>query len=315
MTLPQIALALLSGLLSATLVAAAFGLLPHRRPVEEGPAAEDPPPPAATPETDGEGDDTVALYKRILTDTFARLPIGLAVFDEDGRLATFNPALGDLTGLPPGFLIARPGLRDVLDSLRERRVLPEPRNWAAWREGMARLEEGARDGTLLQNWDLPDGRTWRVSGRPHPGGAMVLLIEDVSESVSSIRRLRAELELGQAVVDGLEEAIAVFSPQGVLTLSNAAYAATWDVDPARTLGHITLGEARRDWLDRMAPGALRDELSEALRSAGRARHAWLGRVRLVDGAILSIRCRPLTGGGLLVGFEPVAAEAAAEPVV
>ncbi|MGR3540064.1 MAG: PAS-domain containing protein [Hasllibacter sp.] len=294
MTLPEIVLVLAAAIGSACGAIALSGRQQEPRPA-----------PPAPPDAGGAEDDAARQdFRRTLTETFARLPVGLAIFDGSGRLSTFNPALGDLTGLPPGFLAARPHLRDLLDRLREMRVLPEPRNWSAWRDGVSRLEEGAREGRLLQNWDLPDGRSWRVSGRPHPGGSIVYLFEDVTDSVASIRRLRAELELGQAVVDSLSEGVAIFSPQGVLTLANAAYAQIWGVDPNRTLGHIGLAEARTGWRAEGDGGGGWDQLDEALRPVGAARRPWRGRVRLRDGRAIGVRTVPLGGGGLMMRFAP-----------
>ncbi|WP_158259404.1 PAS-domain containing protein [Hasllibacter halocynthiae] len=247
---------------------------------------------------------------RALTETFAHLPVGLGVFDADGRLTTFNPAFADLTGIEPGVLIARPRLSDLLDRLREARVLPEPRNWSAWRDGIARLEAGARDGTLLQSWDLPDGRSWRVSGRPHPGGAAALLIEDVSDSVDTIRLLRAELELGQAVADSLDEAVAVFSAQGVLVLSNAAYARLWGTDPRQTLGDACLSQARLTWRARGGDEEAWRALDAAL--APGARRGWQGAVPRAEGSDLRVRTVALPRGGVLVGFRPSGEEDGAE---
>jgi hypothetical protein len=164
-------------------------------------------------------------FTQTLTKTFAHLTIGLAIFDQKRRLILFNPALTDMTGLEPEILAARPTLVGFLDRLRERRIIPEPKDYASWRRKMAELEAAAVDGSYGETWSLPTGQTFRVTGRPHPDGAVIFLFEDISAEISLTRRFRAELEMGQAVIDSLEEAMAIFTASGTLAMTNAP---TWN---------------------------------------------------------------------------------------
>lgn len=67
-------------------------------------------------------------FVQTMTKTFAQLPIGLAIFDRNRQLALFNPALIDLTTLPPDFLSCRPSLSSFFDRLRDQHMMPEPKN-------------------------------------------------------------------------------------------------------------------------------------------------------------------------------------------
>ena len=74
--------------------------------------------------------DTVrGAFIQTLTKTFADLATGLAVFDRHRQLVLFNPAMIDLTGLTAEFLSARPNLMEFFDRLRDKQVLPEPKNY------------------------------------------------------------------------------------------------------------------------------------------------------------------------------------------
>lgn len=240
-------------------------------------------------------------FVQTLTKTFAHLPIGLAVFDRQRQLALFNPALTDLTGLGAEFLSARPTLYAFLDRLREAHVLPEPKDYKSWRQQMAELEKAASSGQYEETWTLPTGQTYRVTGRPHPDGAVAFLIEDITAEISLTRRFRADLELGQAVADSLSEAIAVFSPAGLLVMSNAPYARLWGADPGATLGEVTIIDSIRLWQGQSLPtpiwGDARDFVSEL---GGRAE--WTGTAHLRDGRRLACRFTPLSGGATLAGF-------------
>jgi PAS domain-containing protein len=207
-------------------------------------------------------EETLRNFVQTLTKTFAHLPIGLAIFDRSRQLALFNPALTDLTALDPQWLTSRPALNAFLDRLRENRHIPEPKNYKNWRDRIAALEQAAIDGSYEENWPLPDGRTYRVIGRPHPEGALAFLFEDITPALTLQRQFRAELELSQSVLDILPDAIAVFSRGQELMVSNAAFAALWGMDPGAMLARLDLADAIEMWSAQCLPSATRDGLRE-----------------------------------------------------
>ncbi|NGM44545.1 PAS domain-containing protein [Rhodobacter sp. SGA-6-6] len=244
---------------------------------------------------------TLRDFMQTLTKTFAQLPIGLAIFDGNRVLQLFNPALLDLTGLPPEFLIGRPSLSAVLDAMRERAMIPEPKDYRSWRRQMSAVEEAAAQGLFEETWSLPSGQTWRVTGRPHPNGALAFLFEDISTEMMRTRRYRADLELGQAVIDAMEDAVAVFSQDGTLVMTNRAHAALWGPVEAPPFGASGKAVAIDGWRGRAAPTLLWNDLSEYIGALG-TREPWDGELRLLDGRALVCRVSPLPHGATLVAF-------------
>jgi PAS domain-containing protein len=240
-------------------------------------------------------------FMQTLTKTFADLPIGLAIFDRSRSLQMFNPALADLTTMPPEFLISRPSLNAFLDAMRAKSMIPEPKDYRSWRKQLARLEEEASMGLFEETWSLPGGQTYRVVGRPHPNGALAFMFEDISNEMSRTRRYRADLELGQSVIDAVEEAVAVFSQGGQLVMSNHAYAQLWQHGPQVMLSEASIGTLCGWWRDHAAPTLLWDDAADYVTSSG-DRTPWDGDVRLLDGRLVSCRFRPLTGGATLITF-------------
>jgi PAS domain-containing protein len=240
-------------------------------------------------------------FMQTLTKTFADLPIGLAIFDRSRALQMFNPALADLTTLPPEMLIARPTLNAFLDAMRARSMIPEPRDYRSWRKQLARLEEEASMGIFEETWSLPGGQTYRVIGRPHPNGALAFMFEDISNEMLRTRRYRADVELGQSVIDAVEDAVAVFSQGGQLVMSNHAYAQLWQHDPQVLLSEASISTLSAWWRDHAAPTLLWDDAADYVTSAG-DREPWEGDARLLDGRLVSCRFRPLTGSATLVTF-------------
>ncbi|WP_420023085.1 PAS-domain containing protein [Cereibacter azotoformans] len=240
-------------------------------------------------------------FMQTLAKTFAHLPIGLAIFDQHRKLALFNPALLDLTSLPPDMLALQPSLFSFLEALRDRQMIPEPKDYPSWRRQILELEKAASSGLYTETWSLPSGQTYRVIGRPHPNGALALMFEDISTEMSRTRRYRADLELGQAVVDAMDEAIAVFSQAGELVMTNAAYGALWGHDPVETVGSGSIVQLCEQWRARTAPSPLWSEAERFVADLG-SRRPWSGEVRLDDGRLISCRFSPLTGGATLVLF-------------
>ncbi|OSP54615.1 PAS-domain containing protein [Pseudoruegeria sp. SK021] len=241
-------------------------------------------------------------FVQTLTKTFAHLTIGLAIFDRNRQLALFNPALIDLTGLPAEQLSGRPSLHSFLDALRDRQRIPEPKDYKSWRLHIAQLEAGAENGTYEEVWHLSSGETYRVTGRPHPDGAVAYVFEDISLEVSMTRSFRSEIEISQSVLDNIDTAVAAFSRDGALSLCNQSYTSLWTSDPETSLASASFGQALDLWQSRCRADEAWDDIANSvLNSTGRS--PWAGKVVMQDGTVLLCRVRALTAGGTLVSFD------------
>ncbi len=240
-------------------------------------------------------------FVQTLSKTFAQLSIGLAIFDKRRQLAMFNPALLDMTNLPIQFLSARPTVDAVLDRLRESRMLPEPKNYTSWRDQFTALEQAAKDGSYTEVWNLPDGQTYRVTGRPHPDGAFAFLFEDISAEVSLTRRFRSDIETGQAVLDTLPDAIAVFSSSGTLIMSNRAYSELWGPVSDERIQQYEVQSAIRTWQNRCTPTKMWGELRKFIHLVG-PRKPWSDNALLDDGRQINCEANPIVGGMTMVKF-------------
>lgn len=193
-------------------------------------------------------------FIQTLTKTFANLTTGLAVFDNHRRLALFNPALLDLTGLPAVFLSGQPPLALFFDKLRDSKMLPEPRNYCFWRGQIDDMISSATDGRYQEDWHLLDGLTYRVTGRPHPDGAIAFLFEDISDEVAMTRQIRTQLDIRQAALDTLDKAIAVVGEDRSIVLCNLPCTNLLGIDPDGSFADMSL----TDFL-----GACQSRLSQA----------------------------------------------------
>lgn len=243
-------------------------------------------------------------FRTTMSDTFAQLDTGLALFDAGGGLQMFNPALSDLTGLPVEFLARRPSFGALLDALRDKGMLPEPKDWLAWRRMMVELPMSSGAVTHEETWGLPGGMTYRVTLRPQAKGSFALLIEDISTEMIRSRRYRADMELAQSVIDTLNEGIAVFAGTGQLVLSNAAYAEVWDHDPGTLLGEGSIGRIAAHWREMSAPDPLWGHIEEFVSTTG-GQDAWQAEARLRDGRLIRCSISRIWDGATLAAFRPL----------
>ena len=237
-----------------------------------------------------------------LTRTFASLPIGLALFDAERRLQVFNPALVDLTGLQPLFLAARPSFEQVLYSLREARMLPEPKDFNTWRRDIVDMEKAAQDGDYCEEWTLDGGKTYLVTGRPQPNGAVALFMQDITTEATLTRSFRAEIEITHSVLDQLAPAVIVFGLDGQTLLANAAYAHLWDADPCTNLSDRGLPDALALWAKGCGPTSFWARLAEFV-SIRTETKVISGTAQHNSGAALRLTARRLAGGNTLLVFE------------
>lgn len=236
-----------------------------------------------------------------LTETFAHLPTGLAVFDRNRRLGLFNPAISDILKIDPAWLATRPSLREFLEKLRENRQMPDQPDFMAWRRKLTALERDAEEASYVEDWVLPSGQTLHVTGRPHPQGAIAFLFEDISSSVMLERRYRSEIETQTAILDRLPDAVALFRADGTLAFANTAFDGVWGFSPALDGESPHIGQVVERWASLSEPTPIWSRLHD-FATAQEARSAWYARLLLQDGRILRARFAPLPEGSTLTCF-------------
>ena len=103
------------------------------------------------------------------------------------------------------------------------------------------------------------------------------------------------------MLDTVDEAMAVFSPTGVLTFSNAAYRDMWDVDPDASFADVLIRDSVAIWKERFGASRVWKSIEEFVSEFG-DRKTWNIEVGQVDGANLSCHIVPLASGSTLIQF-------------
>ena len=138
-------------------------------------------------------------------------------------LIHFNTALLDITGLDFKALSLKPDLASSLDTLRTKEFLPEPKDYGDWHDQLARLESTTEKGSYRDVWEPRDGVTYRVTGKPHPDGAIAFLLEDISAETAHAREARAELCLLENALNTVTAPLVIFDGLGAYVRSNSTF--------------------------------------------------------------------------------------------
>lgn len=228
------------------------------------------------------------------------LPLAVAVFGPDTRLDFHNGAFTRLWRLDDHALAGRPRLGQLLDHLREQRLLPEVPDYRAFREEqVAQFRSVARPVANLMH--LPDGRTVRRVAAPHPAGGLIFAYEDLSERLSLERSINELSAVQRETLDNLFEAVAVFGGDGRLKLNNPAFLHLWDLDG------VAVGEGLHvaDFAERMNARITGDEDdARHVFTAARLmkREPGGGRLSRTDGSVIEYATVPLPDGAVLLSF-------------
>ncbi|MDH4385380.1 MAG: PAS-domain containing protein [Caulobacter sp.] len=238
-------------------------------------------------------------------ETLNHIAEAVAIFSQNRKLSFHNAAFAELWALEPAWLADHPTHGEILDRLRQRRRLPETADYAGWKAAeLARYESlGPHPDDL---WSLPDGRTLRVVHQPHPLGGALLLFSDITDELKLKARYNAFIQVQQATLDKLNDAVAVFGADGRLRLHNEAFAGFWNIAPADLDGPVDFEGVVARCLPRLHDQIFWTELKGRIADPDpKSRAPASGEVRTSDRRIVSWQSRPLPDGATLIAFADI----------
>lgn len=229
------------------------------------------------------------------------LATAIAIFGADRRLRFFNTAFADLWSVEPANFRGEISIGEMLEMLRERRVLPEYVDFPAFKQEQERLFTSVieREEELMH---LPDGRTLRRAISPHPFGGLLFVYEDVTDRLVLERSYNTLIEVQQETINNLHEGVAVYGQDGRLRLWNPTLLTMWGLTAefAEAEPHVSeMLEVTRPLFPETEEWAVRKERLVLQVTEGASR---VGRLERVDEVVLDFACVPLPDGGCLVSY-------------
>lgn len=238
-------------------------------------------------------------------ETLNHIAEAVAIFSQTRRLSYYNTSFAELWGLEPAWLSDRPTHGEILDRLRQRRRLPESIDYSGWKAAeLARYEDLGPQADDL--WHLPDGRTLKVVRQPHPLGGMLLIYSDITGELRLKAQYNALIQVQQATLDKLNDAVAVFGSDGRLRLHNEAFETFWNVSAFSLEAAGDFEGVVELCVPRLHDLAFWRELKGRVADPDpQMRAPTSGEVRTSDDRIVVYQSRPLPDGATLIAFADV----------
>ena len=229
------------------------------------------------------------------------LGTAIAIYAADERLIFFNNAFMQLWRLEEGWLQTQPTMGEVLEELRERRLMPEYADFPMFKQDQLKLFTSLLE-PIEDLVHLPNGTTFRSVVAPHALGGLLCTWEDVTDALALERSYNTLIAVQQETLDHLYEGVAVIGGDGRLKLSNPAFGKMWQLpeELLQSEPHISnLVDQMRDLLGKSDDwSAEKDEIIGLLTD----REPQSGRLERTDGSVLDYATVPLPDGAVLLSY-------------
>ena len=237
--------------------------------------------------------------------TLDQLATPIAIFDAERNLQFFNSSFQQLWKLDSDFLESKPSNTDVLGAMREGKLLPTQPDWRKWRDGQLEIYQALE--TRVEWWHLPDGKSLRVVVNPQTLGGATWIFEDVTEQLELKSSYNSLIRVQGETLDHLSEAVAVFSSDGKLRLSNPAL---WKMlhmenDIIEPGTHITVFTDQL--VGKFKTPDIWEDVVGRITGYDDERGSSLGRLYLDDGKIIEFSLVPLPDGRTMLTLVDVTA--------
>jgi PAS domain-containing protein len=233
-------------------------------------------------------------------DIIENIPFAVATFDADRKLVGFNTAYAEMWELPKSWLETRPPYSAILDRLRDRRRLPEQRNFPEWKT--AQLQTFGSAERREEFWHLPNGKSIRIAILPYLAGGAFVLFQDITERLRLESSLNLLTQVQKATLDTLDEGIAIFGTDGRLVLHNALFAKMWKLSEGELVDQPHFAEIANICAARIGRDGIWGIVSCGVNSATPESFGEWGKTRRADGRIISLSLSRLPNGATVVTF-------------
>ena len=160
---------------------------------------------------------------------------------EEGQDGFYNQPFVNLWQLDVSQLENKPTYASFLDSVREKRLLPETPDYKAFRQSEIKAFSQII-GPTSDLLHLPDGKTLRRMRAPYPMGGIVFAYEDISDRLAATSAYNALMSIQNEILAGLFDAVLIFGTNGRLSFFNDAYVRLWKADKTFLAGEPSFDE-------------------------------------------------------------------------
>jgi signal transduction histidine kinase len=234
-----------------------------------------------------------------------QLATAVAIFDKSQKLIFHNNGFQHLWKLDSAFLESQPSNAELLEAMREGKLLPDQPDWRKWRDSQLSIYQAIEP--KEEWWHLLDGQTIRVVSNPRNQGGSTWVFENVTERLALESNYNSLMQVQGETLDHLTEAVAVFGSNGKLRLFNPTLEALWnstDLEIDEGLHIVKIIEA---WTETIAnPDDLQKILGKVT-GLDDERSDLEGRLELRNGSTYEYRLVPLPDGQSMLTLSDITA--------
>jgi PAS domain-containing protein len=251
--------------------------------------------------------DKRSVEKRLqrTADAFAQVvehaPFAIAIFDSHQKLTIHNRKYALLWGLSESWLQSCPSKGEIIDRLRDERKLPEQKNFQQWKR--FQLQPSAdTDMKATELWHLPGGKSLRIVTTSHSEGGQLMMLEDISEQLALEASLNRLSQVQKATIDALDDAVAIFGPDGCLMLHNSNFEELWRLTPSELSNRPHCSEIARICDARMGRDEIWQVISDAINAMVPTTIIDIHETRRENGHLISLTLSRLPDGMTMAVF-------------
>ncbi|MGI9351547.1 MAG: ATP-binding protein [Rhizobiaceae bacterium] len=234
-----------------------------------------------------------------------QLATAVAIFDKSHKLVFHNNGFQQLWKLDPVFLDGNPSNEEILDAMRDGKMLPEHPDWRKWRDGQLKVYTAIEP--TEEWWHLLDGQTIRVVASPRNQGGSAWIFENVTERLALESNYNALMRVQGETLDHLNEAVAVFGSNGQLRLFNPALEELWSGADIKVQEGIHITNVIEAWTETSRNAEDLEQILGTVTGFDDARETVGGRMELTDGRSIQYSVVPLPEGQSMLTLVDVTA--------
>jgi PAS domain-containing protein len=237
------------------------------------------------------------------------LPMGVAIFDAQQKLVSFNHAFSGMFCLEEPWLEAGPSWGEILDVFRNRRILSEVLDFASYKDQFTPLFQNIERSPHQEFIHLAGECTIRMVLSPHPFSGCVVFFEDVTEKMRLKRRRHEMSLLLNAVTNQSDQGLLVLNSEKRVFLTNQSLQKLWSMtSDLKNMKDQSIFGLLESVQGQFYSKAHRHFFEQALASCLASRVSRSAFILLKGGKVLYVHYAPLPNGDHLFKFSDMTLE-------
>lgn len=242
------------------------------------------------------------LSSKSYTEAFDLISTAVSIFDEDAKLRFANRAFASMFQFGDAFLLSKPTLREILEFLKNKGLLPQYSSWSDFKEN---LENSCQSTKISQHmWTLADSRSIRIFIQPQIDGSTIWIYEDLTENANLQKKYDNLIKTQGETLDYLSDGVIVLGSDGRIRLTNSSFLRLWNLPRDLAIEGVHIQKVKEFCKD-FVLGSPWHDLFMIATSYDENRDVTRGHMNLKDERVFEYVTLPLPEGQILISFTDI----------